>query len=132
VPLVSCPACGRQVSTEECSHHYYFAKPSDDLSSKQANFNGEYPDGRGVKGPCLGRPTKVGSYKPNRLGLYDTHGNVRQWCEGLYDPKGTERAFRGGCWINQGADMRPLNRGHDTPAVRDGNIGFRLVRVTVR
>ena len=34
-------ACrGGATSEEECSHHFYFDKPTDDLSSDQANFDG--------------------------------------------------------------------------------------------
>jgi formylglycine-generating enzyme required for sulfatase activity len=59
---------------EDCSFHFYFEEFFNDLSSEQANFDGKYPFGGAEKGPTLRRPSKVGSYKPNRLGIYDMHG----------------------------------------------------------
>ncbi len=48
-------ACrGGAASEEKCSHHFYFDKPTDDLSSEQANFNGEAPFGIAPKGKNLG------------------------------------------------------------------------------
>ncbi len=80
-------ACrGGATSEEECSHHFYFDKPTDDLSSDQANFNGEHPFGDAPKGNYLGRTSRVGAYPPNKLGLCDMHGNVHQWCEDLWPP----------------------------------------------
>ena len=49
-------ACrGGATSEEECSYHFYFDKPTNDLSSEQANFNGNVPFGKATKGPYLGR-----------------------------------------------------------------------------
>jgi len=47
-------ACrGGATSLEECSYHFYFDKPTNDLSSEQANFNGNWPWGKAPKGPFL-------------------------------------------------------------------------------
>jgi formylglycine-generating enzyme required for sulfatase activity len=126
-------ACrGGATTAEECSYHFYLAKPTNDLSSKQANFDGRSPYGKGEKGPYLGRPTKVGSYTSNKLGLYDMHGNVCQWCEDLFDPKGSDRVSRGGSWYDVGSGCRAADRYRFAPTFRDYTLGFRLARVPVR
>jgi formylglycine-generating enzyme required for sulfatase activity len=126
-------ACrGGATSEEECSYHFYFDKPTNDLSSKQANFNGEHPFGKGEKGPYLGRPTKVGSYAPNKLGLYDMHGNIWQWCEDLWAPGASFRVIRGGTWLSGAAGCCAAYRDRYTPDDRDPYLGFRLARIPVR
>jgi formylglycine-generating enzyme required for sulfatase activity len=126
-------ACrGGATSLEECSYHFYFDKPTNDLSSEQANFNGIFPFGKAPKGPNLQRPTRVGAYPSNKLGLCDMHGNVWQWCADLYDPKGSVRVYRGGSWYDFGASCRAAYRNGYPPANRDFDLGFRLARVPVR
>jgi formylglycine-generating enzyme required for sulfatase activity len=126
-------ACrGGATSEEECSYHFYFEKPTNDLSSNQANFDGGVPFGKGKKGSWLGRTTKVGSYAPNKLGLYDMHGNVWQWCEDLLDPKDSVRVFRGSCWYRNSRDCLAANRLGNAQTNRGDGTGFRLVRVPVR
>jgi formylglycine-generating enzyme required for sulfatase activity len=126
-------ACrGGATTEEECSYHFYFAKPTNDLSSMQANFNGDFPFGKGEKGPYLARTTKVGSYAPNKLGLYDMHGNVWQWCEDLYDPtdpKALARVLRGGGWRGFGVLCRSAYRRRIEPGMRSQYLGFRLAAV---
>jgi formylglycine-generating enzyme required for sulfatase activity len=122
-------ACrGGATNKEECSFDFYFDKPSNDLSSTQANFNGDKPGGKGAKGPYLGRPTKVGSYAPNKLGLYDMHGNVMQWCEDLFE-KGPGRMWRGGRWDGSAWNCRAVNGSWGAPTGRGSLLGFRLARV---
>jgi formylglycine-generating enzyme required for sulfatase activity len=116
-------------SKEDCSFDFYFDKPTNDLSSKQANFHGEYPAGKADKASYLGRPAKVGSYPPNKLGLYDMHGNVRQWCLDLYDGTGSQRVFRGGSWNTIGQLCAAAGRYRNSPLYRIGNLGFRLARL---
>jgi len=123
-------ACrGGATTEEECSYDFYFAKPTNDLSSKEANFNGAMPFGKGEKGPHLKRPTKVGSYVPNKLGLYDMHGNVWQWTS---TEEGSDRVDRGGCWDNDAGYCRAASRRRGPPTDQYSSLGFRLARVPVR
>lgn len=118
-------ACrGGATSEEECSHHFYFAKPTNDLSSKEARF--------GDKGLWRHGPTKVGSYAPNKLGLYDMHGNVRQWCEDLWEEGSSYRVFRGSYYNSDGFECRAASRLWLAPTDHDYRLGFRLARFPVR
>lgn len=125
-------ACrGGATSEEDCSYHFYFATPTNDLSSDQANFDGTDPFGKAPKGKYLGQTTRVGAYPSNTLGLCDMHGNVWQWCEDLFEG-GPGRANRGGGFAVPGASCRASLRGSIMPQVRYIDRGFRLVRVPIR
>jgi formylglycine-generating enzyme required for sulfatase activity len=118
---------------------FYFGNS---LSPTQANFNGNYPYGGAAKGRYLERPTPVGSYPPNPLGVYDLHGNVWEWCADWYDaeyykrsprqnPQGPEHGerpvLRGGSCGNYGRNCRSAFRGRLDPGDRDCSNGFRVV-----
>jgi formylglycine-generating enzyme required for sulfatase activity len=122
-------ACrGGATALGECSYHFYFDKPTNDLSSEQANFRGDTPFGKAPKGPYLQRTTRVGAYPSNQLGLCDMHGNVRQWTSTMVD---SDRVLRGGDWKFGGVYCRAADRYWDLPTVRLDFIGFRLARVPV-
>ena len=86
----------------------------------------------------------VASKSPNSLGLYDMHGNVREWCFDWYDanyyatspaknPKGPSQGefhvARGGAWCDGPDLLRSSQRGGPDPGSPFGQaIGFRIVR----
>jgi formylglycine-generating enzyme required for sulfatase activity len=85
--------------------------------------------GKAPKGKYLGRPTRVGAYPANKLGLCDMHGNMGQWCA---DVGGTARACRGGSWIRHGVSCQATSRPTMAATNRVNYVGFRLARVPER
>ncbi|MEO1524658.1 MAG: SUMF1/EgtB/PvdO family nonheme iron enzyme [Planctomycetota bacterium] len=89
-------------------------------------------------------PSPVGSLSPNPLGLFDTHGNVFEWCFDYYDedwyaneaamtldptgPKtGLRRVYRSGSWWQRKSQTRSAFRGHHFPSFQYQEHGMRLV-----
>ena len=76
-----------------------------------------------------GKPHRVGTLKPNELGLHDMSGNVWEWCSNTQIRDGKEYvAVRGGTWFNERAICRPTCRYYIFPNSKHFNNGFRLVK----
>jgi len=82
----------------------------------------------------------VGSYRPNAWGLYDMHGNVREWTRSIYRPypyvAGDGRnattvdepiAVRGGSWRDRPKRCRSAFRLSYPAWQKVYNVGFRVV-----
>ncbi len=93
--------------------------------------------------PLRSGPAEAGQYAHNRFGLFDMHGNVREWTmDGWHDsheftpadgspaPQGQSsmRVVRGGAWCDPAPMLRSSWRGRATYSTRDAAIGFRIVR----
>jgi formylglycine-generating enzyme required for sulfatase activity len=100
------------------------------LSVTQANMN-----------QFFGQTVVIGSYAPNPWGLFDTHGNVWEWCldwwngsanyptSAVTDPyvaTGSDRVVRGGAWNYPADSCRSANRNISYPGPNI-DVGFRVV-----
>jgi formylglycine-generating enzyme required for sulfatase activity len=55
------------------------------ITTAQANYDGDYAYGNGSKGIYRGETVPVASFPANGWGLYDTHGNVWEWCANSFE-----------------------------------------------
>ena len=115
------------------------------ITGKIANYNSNeiYRNERKTK--WREETIAVGSFLPNKFGLYDMHGNVFEWCLDHWhsDHKGAPnngnswidknaetyagRVFRGGSWNYNPRNCRSAYRNDFIPGYRYDFIGFRLV-----
>ena len=112
----------------------------DTISTRQANYDGNYVYGNGRKGVYREKTIPVGSFAANKWGLHDTHGNVWEWCSDWYAedyPEGTvtnwsgpktgvSRVLRGGSWYVIPWSCRSAMRSWDSPVSRNSYFGFRV------
>lgn len=111
------------------------------LTSSQANIRTQSNSDAMLNGSTV----PVGSFAPNRFGIYDMHGNVWELCEDWYDPefyktlrpkamnpvadhdKTGKKVLRGGGWFSNAQQARCANRHRAAPDEKTDQIGFRVV-----
>lgn len=120
----------------------------ENLTTNQANYNGFFPYNKNPYGVWRENTVAVNSFAPNAWGLYNMHGNAREWCsdwfsETYYDEckaegtvinpagpaSGSRRVQRGGSWCFDAENCRSAYRFANPPDDRDNDYGFRLVFV---
>ncbi|MCK6510645.1 formylglycine-generating enzyme family protein [Myxococcota bacterium] len=103
--------------------------------------HGELDDVAWYGGNSDSKTHPVGGKSANGWGLKDMLGNVYEWTMdvyGSYEGLGTQdplrsgsstlRVSRGGGWNSHAGLVRSASRSSDAPTIRDGNLGFRLLR----
>lgn len=103
---------------------------------------GDVPDASraNVDGSGIGRPSSVGCFEPNALGLFDLAGNLWEWTGSRYQPysnlsnrqrqvqtnEDNLRVLRGGSCTNFHLNARCARRNFDRVNGRDYSIGLRV------
>ena len=117
------------------AHSPYYKYPwnSNSITSSDANYD------LNINNTC-----DVGNYAPNGYGLYDTAGNVWEWCNDWYgddyyassaitNPRGPSSGsfpvIRGGGWSYSAVYLRSADRNDNYASYRVNGIGLRLLSV---
>ncbi|GAA2902670.1 hypothetical protein Acy02nite_30440 [Actinoplanes cyaneus] len=111
-------------------------------------WQGQFPEtNTGADGWITTAPVR--SFAPNDYGLYQSVGNVWEWCADWFSPRyyaqspvddprgpalGTARAIRGGSYLCHDSycnRYRNAARSSNTPDSSTGNLGFRTVALSI-
>lgn len=119
---------------------FYFGET---ITTDLANYNGNYNYRNAPKGKYRQQTTPVGSFPPNTFGLYDMHGNVYEWCEGVWrenyekvrisessslsQQNNKRHVMRGGSWYSNPNYCRCAFRFRSYATSFNDNLGFRVV-----
>ncbi len=114
------------------------------ITTDQANYDGNYTYGSGLKGRYIRRTVEVGTYPANGFGLHDVHGNLWEWVEDCWhgDYSGapidgsawasggscSKRVSRGGSWSSGPRNLRSASRERHYATFRNIINGFRIAR----
>ena len=118
------------------------------ITTELANYDGNYPYNGAAKGEYRRQTTPVGTFPANAWGLYDMHGNLREWCldhwhdsyeekpedlkkdgntSWLSSDEAKSRLLRGGSWYDIARGCRSAFRFNGSPDNRLNSYGFRVV-----
>ena len=127
------PWCDSDTIEQSRANYYSDAYYNYDTSSTRGDHPAYATGGYPYTAP-------VGSFQPNGYGLYDTAGNILEWCwdwyqadpsagENPYGPSsGTYRIDRGGSWYHDASRCPVARRHYLVPDTEANTLGFRLVR----
>ena len=113
---------GPMQNAAEAEFDFYAPSPGHELSPDQANFAHEL----GWKRPC-----RVGLFPPNKLGLYDMHGNVGEWCDDKAKWLSTDsRLLHAGSWSDSATRCRTSRIEAPAEPWTFYDLGLRVARVS--
>ncbi len=81
-------------------------------------------------GNQIGDTTYVGKYPPNKIGIYDLCGNVKEWCNDWIDENKEYKVFKSGSWASDKLELRCDMFSQLLPENTNPDFGFRCVKKT--
>jgi formylglycine-generating enzyme required for sulfatase activity len=114
-----------------------------EISPDRANYDWRFSYAGSAKAQPARRTVATDASEPNPFGLFQVHGNVREWVEDCWNanlsglPRDgaardtgdcTSHVVRGGSWADVPQDLRSAKRRWEMASARRAEIGFRVAR----